>query len=157
LRRRRLFACDAEVDLAAWVRVEVERLALDKARECVRASGDGLRLQYLCRPGVRHLSRDDSLEVALERGDVDDAQELSLRDDLELASVEPPVEPEHSLLRRAQNERLHGGHRAGLGRELQVSAQRQRALRELERRARRIGCDERQRRGDRHGTATLGE
>ena len=98
LGRRRLLARDAAVHLAAHVRVEVERLALHEVRERVRAGRDGLRLQNLGRPAVRHLARDDALEVALERSDVHDAQELALRDELELAPIGAAVECEQRLL-----------------------------------------------------------
>ena len=157
LGRRCSLARDAEIDLAAHIRVEVEGLALHQVCQRIRARCHGLRLQNLSRPAVRHLTCDDALEVALERRDVHDTQEPALDDELELAPVGAPVEGEECLLGGSDDEWRDCFQRTCLGRQLEVGSDRQRSLRELEGRARRIDGGVRQGRRDRQCPTALGE
>jgi hypothetical protein len=54
---------------------------------------------------VRDLSCDDSLQVALERDEVDHPEEALLGRDLELTPIEATIERERSAAARAEDER----------------------------------------------------
>ena len=152
-----LLAGDAEVHLAAHVRVEVERLSLDEVRERVGAGRDGLGLERLLRPRVGHLARDDAFEIALEGDEVDDTDERALRRDLEPSAVETPVERQRRTLPRPADERRHGGDVAVGRRYCQIGPQDEWARQDPMLRSRAVHDRERHRGGDRHRTLPFRE
>ena len=147
LRRRRLLARDAEVDLAPDVRVEVERLALHEARERVRARGDGLRLESLRGPAravPRRRPRPGGSSRAPRRsrcaGTRPAGRARACRDRRVRRARGAPSCPAGS---RAAARQWRS--RPRLGRKREIGAKRQRALREPVGRAGRIDCGERRR------------
>ena len=83
----------SQVHLAPSVRVEVEPGSRLADGERIRARRDRLRLERFGQPVLRHLRRNDSVQVRLERDVVHRAESSAGDGDLEVAAVGPAAEP----------------------------------------------------------------
>ncbi len=96
-------ALDPVEDLVARVGVEVEALLGVEGRQRVRPGDDGLGLQGLQRPVVRHLARHDAAEVVVERQLVDRVKPAVLDVDGDSAAVRLPVDAERRRARLVED------------------------------------------------------